>query len=391
MRIPLAWNNLTHDWRRLAVSVAGIAFAVFLMFIELGFKNALIDSTIEVVNIMHGDLVMVSRARFGLAARLRFERERMRAATAFPEVADAYPVYVENVAATIKRVDKVSRPIRILAFDLDDPLFDDPEINQFREPLRAPKTGIIDRLSKKQYMLKADDDQQVRDYEVEINDQALRLAGAFSLGTDFAVDGNLIMSKENYARYFPYAAGGDDPLKAVDLGVIEMHGEPSEADRKKLATRINERLPDDVEILTRQQFIDREKAFWNRATPVGYIFLIGTIMGFVVGIIICYQIIFTDISDHMSELATLKAMGYDGWYFLRFVISESILLSIFGFIPGLIFSWLMYGLLASLTGLLLRLTIGRALMVFALTAVMCIASGMLAVRKVISMDPAELF
>lgn len=391
MRIPLAWKNLTHDWRRLAVSVAGIAFAVFLMFIELGFKNALIDSTIEVVNIMRGDLVMVSRARFGLAARLRFERERLRVATSFPEVADSYPVYIENVAAKIKRVGKVSRPIRVLAYDLDDPLFENPEINGYRLELRRPMTGIIDRLSKRQYMLKAEDDDQVREYQVEINDQSLRLAGAFSLGTDFAVDGNLIMSKENYARYFPFAAGGADPLKAVDLGVLVLNGTPSEAERVKVADAINAKLPDDVEVFTRRQFINREKAFWNRATPVGYIFLIGTIMGFVVGVIICYQIIFTDISDHMSELATLKAMGYDGWYFVRFVISESILLSIFGFIPGLIFSWLMYGLLASLTGLLLRLTVARALMVFVLTAVMCIASGMLAVRKVISMDPAELF
>jgi len=62
-----------------------------------------------------------------------------------------------------------------------------------------------------------------------------------------------------------------------------------------------------VNVMTKQQFLDKEFAFWNTATPIGYIFALGTVMGFIVGMIICYQILFSDISDHMREFATLKA------------------------------------------------------------------------------------
>ncbi len=399
MSVPLAWKNLTHNKRRLAVAVAGVGFAVFLMFIEMGFKHALIDSTVEVVNVMHGDLIVVSGARYALPSRQRMPRQRLLQARSHPEVLGAYPIYIENVFAVIKKINENGYPIRVLAVDLNDPVFEQTVLGQYREALTAPSTGIIDVKSKRKYGLTGNDPDELLRYPVELSNRRLQLVGAFQLGTDFAIDGNVLMSSINYAKYFPYAAEGADPLSQVDLGVIHLH-EHTEDDHDRdaeegLAMRVrdelNATLPGDVEVFTREEFMQRERDFWNHATPVGYIFTVGMIMGFIVGMIICYQIIYSDIEDHMSELATLKAMGYGGRYFVRFVIREALYLSILGFLPGLLVSWGVFALLAGWTGLLLRMTVARSVFVFILTLTMCIASGCLAIRKVVSMDPAELF
>ena len=396
MSVPLAWNNLTHNWRRLGVAVAGVGFAVFLMFIEMGFKHALIDSTIEVVNLMQCDLVAVSRARYALPARQRMDRQRLMQIRNHPAIVGAYPVYIENVFAVIKKVNENGYPIRVIAVNLDDQVFEHHVLERYRNLLRAPGTGIIDAKSKRKYGFAHHRPDDLRDFDVELANQRLQIVGAFQLGTDFAIDGNVLMSDENYAKFFPYSAEGADPLSRVDLGVIRIRSpgqqaSTNNANLERIRQELNRMLPDDVEVYTQDEFMQRERDFWNHATPVGYIFTVGMIMGFIVGVIICYQIIYSDIEDHMSELATLKAMGYGNDFFVGFVIQEAVFLSVLGFLPGLLVSWGVFGLLANLTGLLLRLTWGRVAFVFCLTLMMCVASGCMAIRKVISMDPAELF
>ena len=109
------------------------------------------------------------------------------------------------------------------------------------------------------------------------------------------------------------------------------------------------------------------------------------------GVIICYQIIYSDIADHMSEFATLKAMGYGHSFFLNLVLRQSLYLSVMGFVPGLLVSYLFYAGLSRFTGLTMRLSPGVALSVLLATMLMCSISGLLALRKLLSVDPAELF
>ena len=144
-------------------------------------------------------------------------------------------------------------------------------------------------------------------------------------------------------------------------------------------------------VYTREEFRNTEIKFWDKSTPIGTIFLAGKIIGFVVGMVICYQVIFSDIADHMSEFATLKAMGYTTAYFIRLIVVEAILLSIIGFVPGTLVSLVLYSRLASVTGLQMLMTFDCLVQVLITTVVMCIASGLLAVRKLLAADPASLF
>ena len=149
--------------------------------------------------------------------------------------------------------------------------------------------------------------------------------------------------------------------------------------------------PDQWTVYPRQLLIDREINFWNRQTPIGMIFFVGALMGFAVGVIICYQILFTSIHDSMPEFATLKAMGYPNRYFVGLVIRQSIYLSLAGFIPALIISYGMFQLIEAWVGLPMLLTLPRIGLVLALTMLMCLISGLLALRKLLSADPASLF
>ena len=113
-------------------------------------------------------------------------------------------------------------------------------------------------------------------------------------------------------------------------------------------------------------------------------------MGFAGGVIV-EQIVFADVSEHLAEYARLEAMGYTNRYFVGLVLRQSLYLSILSFLPGLAVSLLLYHMLAQWTGLLMILSFRRAAVVFVLTAVMCVVSGCLAIRKVLAADPAELF
>ena len=150
-------------------------------------------------------------------------------------------------------------------------------------------------------------------------------------------------------------------------------------------------LDQDVNVLTKQEFIDLELNYWAEATPIGFIFNLGVSMGFIVGVVIVYQVLYKDVSDHLAEYATLKAMGYSNFFLFRLILQESMLLSLCGFVPALFICAILYNLTQSATGLLMELSGDRILQLFLLTLAMSSISGTLSLRKVQTADPAEIF
>jgi putative ABC transport system permease protein len=383
MKTPLAWLNLTHDRRRLALALAGIGFAVLLMCMELSFRQALFDSTVAVIHTMNADLVITSRAQYTIIVRETFDRRRLVQAQGCPAVASASPLYLETRRSTLKnRETGEALPIRVLAFNPDHPVFNMPEVTSRLADLRLPDRALFDQRSKPEYGNIVPNAKPI-----EVAGHDLQVVGIFSLGTDFANDGNLITSDVTYQRLFPGFAG-EDPLEQVDFGLLRL--KPA-SDVREVQRELRSRLPEDVSVLTKQEFEDQERGFWETSTPIGYIFWLGTLMGFVVGSVICYQILYTDVADHLPEFATLKAMGYANRYFIWLILQEAVLLSIFGFVPGVVSSEIICRIVATLTGLKVGVHAATALVVFLMSVAMCVVSGSLTVRKVMEVDPAELF
>ena len=395
-RIPLAWRNLTHRGGALAVASAGVGFAVVLMFMQTGFRNALFDSTVEIIRALDADIVVVSRASYSISSARRFPLARLHAAARTAGVRAATPIYLETYAAVLRRGKQNGRsrpkpygrgrPIRAIGCDIRAMWFDRQGPQQHAHRLAERGTAIFDRRGKAAYGVDSTRLDGGEIIERELAGRRVKLVGAFELSTDFANEGNLLMSRESFAHFFPHRVRGGDPLSLVDIGAIRCDGSAED-----VARRLNAQLPDDVLVFTKDDFVRREIRFWNHSTPIGMIFNVGVAMGFLVGGIICYQIIFTNLNSLMPEFATLKAMGYEASYFTTLVLFEAFYLSLFGYIPGLIFSVGLYQVLRASTGLLMMLTIPRALWVFALTLLMCVVSGALAMRKLQSADPASLF
>lgn len=386
-RTPLAWKNLTHDGRRLLIAISGVSFAVILIFMELGFLNALLESTVQLLRRLNGEIVIVSRAQYALVAGERFDIRRMYDARELVGVESVSPVYIDTTAAMLRPPGGRGFPIRVVATPAADPALDIPQFAAQQADLDMIGTALADVTSRRKYGFPTIGP-RLKHFQGELNGKKLNLAGQFHLGIDFASDGNLLMTAANFSRFFPHRAAGGDPLRLIDLGVVRLEQNANPAAVLKNLKRV---LPGDVDALTKDQIISREKHFWQTNAPLGYIFMVGAIMGFVVGVVICYQIVYADIADHMKEFATLKAIGYGSRYFVGLVLRQCLYLAALGFIPGFAVSYVSYAALSKITGLTMQMTWGLALTVFAATAAMCIISGLLAVSKLLAADPADLF
>jgi putative ABC transport system permease protein len=383
MKVPLAWKNLTHDRRRLLLAVAGVAFAVLLMFLQSGFRNALFDSTVAFIEALDADLVVTASGRYTLAIAEPFPRRRLEQAHGVEGVSLAEPLYLEQQFAQCYGGEpNIGRPIRLVACDPEAALFLDPVIRGLAPALRRPFTALVDVSSKPDY------GPLPVGGEVNLSGRPVRIIGSFRLGTDFANDGTLLVGTGTFHELLPRRYPNADGEGNVDLGVIRV--QPGRA-IEEVRTALVAALPDDVAVLTKREFVAREKAFWQRSTPIGFVFGLGLGLGFVVGVMVCYQVLATEISDHMSELATLKAMGYPPRYFLRLVIEESLYLATLAFLPGLAGAAAAFWWLGAATGLPMRLSLGRAAVIFGLTLAMCTVSGLLAIRRLHSAAPADLF
>lgn len=402
-RVPLAWRNLVHNQRRLALSVAGIAFAVVLMFSQQGFYYTLLDSTSELIHRMDADLVLVSPRRRMLTTPQPFESRYLLQALGHPEVTDVEPVYLEFIQSKLRTGKRPPRLIRVIAFDLQNAAIRFPTLtDDIVAELQRPGTAIIDRRTKSGYHpLPFDDEETLYEMPLELNNRQLRLVGTFELGTDFINTGNLVMSSQNLADYFPGRLGRfGDPLQTVDVGLIKLRpGADAETVRAQLErqVRVDADLPGrqkpirHVEVLTKQQFVEREHNYWRKGTPIGFVFSLGQGLGFFVGVVICYQIIFSGLADLQAEFATVKAIGYRNQFLVGQVFAQSIYLAVFGFVPGCLLSVGVFQVLSSETGLIMEMVASRAIWVFLATLAMCLISGCLAVRKILKLDPAELF
>lgn len=389
-RVPLAWKNLTNNYRRLITAIAGILFAVVLMFVERGFQFALFDSTVYVIEDLNTDLIIVSPGKYLFEAPHRFDHRRLLQAEMHPSVARTYPLYIEVGQSSLKRVGHRSYPIRVLAFDVNQGLCNFEGVGRQAPQLQKPRTAIIDSKSKpKAYrQVPLAEPQELPRIPAELAGKEIQIVGTFALGTDFANEGTLIMDPQNFARYFPYRGRGANPLSQVDVGLVQLRegANPQQVRQELLAI-----LPPDVRVETKYNYIQQEKAFWRESTPVGFIFQLGVFLGFVVGITICYQIIFANINDHQAEFATLKAMGYPPSFFIKIVLAKSFYLSVLGFLPGWLITAGIFWRLSSYTGLHMDLNFERVATIYVLTLVMCFLSGCFVIWKILKLEPAELF
>ncbi len=259
-----------------------------------------------------------------------------------------------------------------------------PDVQENISVTKQQDVVLYDRLSRKEFGPIPELFESGETVKTEVGNRQIKVGGLFSVGTSFGADGTIITSDVNFLRLFP-----DRKKGLIDIGVIKL---TSEANLQENLEFLRKNFAyEDISFYSKEEFIQHEKKFWRTRTAIGFIFTLGTIMGFVVGTVIVYQILYTDVADHLPEYATLKAMGYTDFYLLTVVFQEAIILGIIGFIPGVSFSMLMYYNAAKATGLPIMMVTSRAITVLLLTILMCCISGIIAVGKLRAADPADIF
>jgi putative ABC transport system permease protein len=381
-RIPLAWLLLTRQPVRLAVALAGIAFAGILMFMQLGFRDGLFDASVTIHRLLDTDLVLISPRSSSSVSMAGFPRRRLVQAMADPDVEGITPVHW-SLLLWRNPDTRSTRSILTLGFEPADPLFTDPSLAPKAKLLQDRGRVLFDELSRPEFGPVADWFRDGRTVESEINGKKVRVAGLVGLGTSFGADGNLLTSQETYLQLLP-----NTPPGSIEVGLIRLR---AGADADAAVKRLQRDLPDDVKVLTKDGFIAFEQDYWRSSTSIGFIFTLGAAMGFVVGCVIVYQILYSDVSDHLPEYATLMAMGYRLRTLLGVVAREGMLLAVFGYLPAYAAGQGLYLLVRNATQLPVSMNLTRALTVFIMILVMCMGSATLAMRRLGDADPAEIF
>lgn len=380
--LPLGWLQLRHKPVRLLVAVAGIAFAVLLILMQLGFRSALFESTLRFHERFRYDIALFSQDSVFIVRPAPFSIRRLYEAMGHPAVETVSPVYIFP-AVWKNPWNNDRRSINAVGVDPDRDVLDTPGFAQSYPSLRRQDVVLFDEAARPEFGPVGASFRAGEDVVTEVNDRTIRVVGVVEIGPSFGIDGTVITSIDNWLRLFP-----ERPRNDIQLGLISLH---AGADPDAVRSELREQLPRDVLVMTKAEFVAREKAYWNGATPIGYVFAFGAIMGLVVGAIIVYQILFADVSEHLREYATLRAIGYRNRFVSGIVIQEALILAVLGFLPGLATASWLYGSAAAATRLPIHLTPERIVTVFLLTIGMCALSGLLALRKVRRLDPAEVF
>jgi putative ABC transport system permease protein len=366
---------LIHERSRLWASIGGVTFALLLMLLQVGFRDALLESALQLLRSLDADVIVMNKEKKPFLARVGMAKERLYQAQSVSGVDSAAPLWI-SMLQWKNMEDETVHPIRVVGIDPDRPTFLQDEVNALASQLRRRGTALIDSRSRSSYGYVGRGTAQVGRTQIEI-------VGTFPLGTDFEVDGTLLVSEETF-----FDISGYQNPQAIEVALLKL---APDADEEAVLASLARHMPTDTVALSKQQLVERDLEHWKTGTPISVILMLGVALGFAVGVVICYQILYTEVLDHLAEFATLKAMGYSDCYIQFAVVMESVALSILGFVPALAIGWLMLETLRLMSGLPAGLDAGDAVTILLLSIGMCTLAGLLALRKVRVLDPAELF
>jgi putative ABC transport system permease protein len=380
MKTPLAWLNLVHDKTRTLVAIAGVAFAVVLMLMQLGFLNSVRLTATQIYEQLNFDIVLTSPQYQSISKAGEFSRVRLYQAESVPGVLDAHPLYL-GFNLWLNRSPGQEKPSRrgifVIAFPLEQRPMRIPELSGDLSALKQPGHVFMDRLSRKQF----GDWRQATD--LQIGGTRIEVVGEFAMGTGFGADGDVVTGEQTFQELFPQQS-----LEQVSLGLVRI--KPG-FDADSIAAELRRQLPPDVYVWTRDQIEQNEREHWVIRTSVGVIFALGVVVGFIVGTAIVYQVLSSDIANHQAEYATLKAMGYSNAYLASVVLQQAFILAVVGFLPGWAISLGLYTITEDSAHVPMRMGTELPLFMLVLSVVMCAVSGVASLRKVNKADPADLF
>lgn len=381
-RLPVGWLQLRHHRMRLAAAVAGVAFANMLVFVQLGILSAMNDVVRTSYSPFRADIVISPSNANTLTDGATLARRVVYQAIAQPGVAAAAPLYVGQVAWERPNVPATS--LIVYALPPESKRFAGAAIAEQLDAVSAPMRAILDALSRDvdpAWAARASPDTPL---EFEVDGKAIAAIGSYSMGAGFGWDGSLVVSDLTFMRLIRQRSMGTPSHVLVDLE-SDMEVAPALAQLRAALSM------EPVKVRSFTQAVEDNVSFQATEVPMGSIVGAGVLLGLLVGVVIVYQVLATDVAAHLRDYATFKAIGYSHPYILGVIFEQALILAVLGFLPGLASASAIYALLAHATDLPFGMDVGRSLTVFVGTLVACMLSGALAARRLRTIDPAELF
>jgi putative ABC transport system permease protein len=383
--LPLAWLQLKRQPIRYLVAVVGIGFASLLMYMQIGFQSGLLNSATTFYENLNADLFVISPGTLNSGNFKRFPQSLLTRASGISGVEETIPVYVVNI--NIQKLDgRKPSSLRLIGFAPNEKIFNSDSINDQLDKLKVPGDVLFDQLGNKNTGPIAQSITENGSQELITSDYSrqFKAVGLFKLGSTFAADSNLVASDTTTLQL----ASRQINLGEISLGLIKLKkGQPE----SQIQSQLQKLYGGELQVLSKQQLISQEREYWNKSTSLGVIFGFGTFMGFLVGGVVVYQVLYTDVSDHLKEYATLKAIGFANRFILTIVIQEAFLLAASSFIPATLLSAAFYSLLSAETSIRIAMTADKTLLVSSLTFGVCALSAAIAIRKLRDADPASVF
>jgi putative ABC transport system permease protein len=386
-RTPLGWKQLVHSTGRLAIATAGVAFAVLLVFMQLGFMSMLFESTVMIHRQLNADIVLVSSTARDFNNPGTFPRTRLLQALGTPGVADAEAFYV-STRDWIKQSDDdrgERGQMLLMGVRPDFKAFRDAEISAKQHLLVETGAALFDRQTRGDYAALRDAVERGERPQTELGGRTVTLVGTMQIGSTFGVEGALVVSDQTFFEFAINRVPG-----APSVGLVRVE---AGRDVGAVAAAIRARLGgyDDTMVMTMPAFIEHSKSRIQRDSPIAFIFTFGAVIGMLVGVVIVVEILSADVHDHMAEYATFKAMGFTNRALLGVVFEQSLILSVAGFIPGLAASLALYAVVRATLTMPMAMTLERLVLVLVLAVGLCVISGAIAMRRVRKADPADVF
>jgi len=371
--MTLAWRNLFHDRLRFVATLVGIVFSVVLVMIQMGLYLGFGRMVTTMIDHANADLWVLPKG-----AKC-FEDPSLLDIKLRDKVAS-----VDGVASVVTVVIGFSdwrldsgevTPVFIVGTDLKQNALlpwnvvegDVRALSQWSTV--AVDRSYFDRLG----IRKLGDAAEIRGHKVKVV--------ALTDGIRSFTTTPYIFVDQKDARFYT----GTFPSKASDL-IVRLK---PDVDRAKTTAAIRDRL-DGAEVLTSGEFRQRSRSFWLFGTGAGAALFAGALLGVIVGAVIVAQTLYSSTKDHLSEFATLRAMGSSNNYIYNVIIYQALLNAVFGFIIAAAIGFVVVGMTAK-SALPIVITPWLVAALLALTIVMCVASGIVAIIRVVRIDPATVF
>lgn len=386
--LSIAWAQLLHQKVQTVITILGITFTAILLFMQIGFRIGLLESSAQLANSFQSDIVITSRASPAFTVSMPFSERRLDQTLAFDEVESVTPVY--KTFTTVKKgpdqADFMST-VTVIGFPPNNDVIALPGVPENLDNLKKDGFFLLDRRSRPELQPLID---RVRTEGVAETDittlgfqrKKIDFVGLFEMGANPFSNGSILTSESEFLKDFGFHKG------EISAGLV--HVKPG-TDVDNLIQKLRLYLPDDVKVMSKKDLIQEDKTYIEQSSPMGIVILFSMTFSMIIGVVILYQVLYQNISRFIKEYATLKAIGYGDGFLSAIVLEQVFIFAITGYIPGFIASIFIYNAMADATRMRFEMTTSTAALIFILTLLICGVSGLIATNKLKEADPVDVF